>query len=97
MKREVLKKVLELFRDGHLTEERTIETIMESMASNPGMKRGDVDMSDPVRALVAKQLDAKGLNMKEVCVTDRSQSFLFAAISDATQFREICPRRSGPN
>jgi lambda repressor-like predicted transcriptional regulator len=77
MKREDLKKLLELFRDGHLTEERTIETIMECMASPSGKQRGEVDMRDPVRALVVQQLDAKGLTMKEASLRmGRSHSYL---------------------
>ena len=66
MKREDLKKVLELFRDGYLTEDQTLDAIMGNMPSHPGRERGDVDTSDPVRALVDKQLTAKGLSMKEV-------------------------------
>jgi len=77
MKREELKKVLELFRDGVLTEDQTIEIIMGNTASNPGMKRGDVDTSDPVRALVVKQLDAKGLSMKEASLAiGRNETYL---------------------
>ena len=77
MKREDLKKVLELFRAGVLTEDQTLDAIMGNIASNPGTKRGDVDMSDPVRALVVKQLYAKGLTMKDASSgIGRSHSYL---------------------
>ena len=36
MKREDLKKVLELFRAGVLTEDQTLDAIMGNIASNPG-------------------------------------------------------------
>lgn len=69
--------MLELFRAGVLTEDQTIEIIMSNTASNPGMKRGDVDTRDPVRALVAKQLDAKGLTMKEASLAiGRNETYL---------------------
>jgi hypothetical protein len=34
--------------------------------SYKGRPRSDVDTSDPIKALIVKQLDLKGLNMKEV-------------------------------
>jgi len=47
------------------------------MARNKGRPRGAVDMSDPVRALVVKQLDLKGLSMKEVSLLiGRNHAFL---------------------
>ena len=67
MKREDLKKVLELFRDDFLTEDQTLDAIMGNMPGHPVRERGDIDTgNDPVRALVDKQLIAKSLSMKEV-------------------------------
>jgi hypothetical protein len=65
MNREQLKTVLELFRTNVLTEDQTIDIIMGNN-SYKGRPRGDVDTSNPVKALIVKQLDLKGLNMKEV-------------------------------
>ena len=73
MNREQLKTVLELFRTKVLTEDQTIDIIM----GNKERPRGEVDTSDPVRALVAKHLDAKGLSMKEVSLgIGRNHSYL---------------------
>ena len=78
MNREQLKKVLELFRAELLTEDQTIDIIMgKMMARNKGRPRGDVDMSNPVRALIVRQLDLKGLSMKEVSLSiGRNHAFL---------------------
>ena len=56
MNREQLKTVLELFRTNVLTEDQTIDIIMGNN-SYKGRPRGDVDTSDPVKALIVKQLD----------------------------------------
>ena len=53
-------------------------------------------MSDPVRALVVKQLDAKGLTMKDASLgIGRSHSF--AAILDALDPKKLaggCPAKT---
>ena len=75
MNREQLKTVLELFRANVLTEDQTIDIIMGNN-SYKGRPRGDVDTSDPVKALIVKQLDLKGLNMKEVSLgIGRNETF----------------------
>jgi hypothetical protein len=77
MKREDLKKVLELFRDGYLTEDQTLDAIMGNIPGHPVRERGDIDTSDPVRALVDKQLRAKGLSMKDVSLAiGRNESYV---------------------
>jgi hypothetical protein len=89
MNREQLKKVLELFRAELLTEDQTIEIIMSKMmARNKGRPRGAVDMSDPVRALVVKQLDLR-FKYERGFVVDWSQPCLFATIPKARDSRSL--------
>jgi hypothetical protein len=81
MNREQLKTVLELFRTNVLTEDQTIDIIMGNN-SYKGRPRGDADTSDPVKALIVKQLDLKGLNMKEVSLgIGRNETYLHQFIT----------------
>ena len=87
MNREQLKTVLELFRTNVLTEDQTIDIIMGNN-SYKGRPRGDVDTSDPVKALIVKQLDLKGLNMKEVSLgIGRNETYLHHFITKGSPKR----------
>ena len=87
MNREQLKTVLELFRTNVLTEDQTIDIIMGNN-SYKGRPRGDFDTNDPVKALIVKQLDLKGLNMKEVSLgIGRNETYLHQFIAKGTPKR----------